>query len=110
MMKLDEFITETIISIVKGVNDSKDRAKEMGAIVNPRILGGFFGKKHVDSNGYVIETVEFDIALTTNEGTQTKGGIGVFVGPVGVGSQGASNNQNTTVNRIQFSTQVMFSN
>ena len=50
-----------------------------------------------------IETIEFDVAVTVTEGTQTKGGIGVFMGAVGLGSQGQSSNQNASVTRIKFS-------
>jgi len=51
--------------------------------------------------------VEFDVALTTVEGGQAKSGIGVFVGPVGVGTQAQIDAQNSVVNRIRFSVPVL---
>ena len=36
-MELDEFISTSIKSIIKSVNDTKDFAEENGAIINPII-------------------------------------------------------------------------
>jgi hypothetical protein len=47
--------------------------------------------------GAIAKEIEFDVAVTVIEGTQTKGGIGVFVGPIGIGSQGQSNVSNQSI-------------
>jgi hypothetical protein len=47
--------------------------------------------------------VEFDVAVTTTENTGTKGGIGVFVGAVGFGSQGHSDAGKTQLSRLKLS-------
>lgn len=54
------------------------------------------------------ETVSFDVALTIEEGSGTKGGIGVFVGAIGVGSQGQSDSRSTSLSRVTFSVPVIF--
>ncbi len=49
-----------------------------------------------------IQLVDFDVALTVKEGTETKGGIGIFVGAFGVGSQGQSSAENASLSRVKF--------
>jgi hypothetical protein len=51
--------------------------------------------------------LEFDVAVTAQEGTATKGGIGVFAGAIGLGSQGQSTAANQTVSRIKFAVPVL---
>lgn len=46
--------------------------------------------------------VEFDVALTVTEGTGTKGGIGVFVGAINLGSAGESKNENVSISHVRF--------
>jgi hypothetical protein len=53
-----------------------------------------------------VDQVDFDVAVTAVEGKGTKGGIGVFVGAVGLGSLGESNVSSSTVSRIRFSVRV----
>jgi hypothetical protein len=38
-MQLDEFVSETMKAIIKGVKDSQEFAKANRAVVNPRIPG-----------------------------------------------------------------------
>ena len=54
-----------------------------------------------------MRNVHFDVAVSTSEGTETKGGIGVVVGPVGsVGSQDQSDVASSSMSRIRFSVPV----
>jgi len=110
-MKLEEFVSETISQIISGIQKTHDHAKENGATVNPRLEH----KKRTLSTGKVtvtqkspIHDIDFDVAVTTTEGKGTKGGIGVFVGPLGMGSQGQSESANSSVSRIKFSVPVAF--
>lgn len=110
-MKLEEFISETINQIISGIRKTHDHAKEQGAVVNPKIE---HKKTTLSTKETKIEalspirTVEFDIAITTSEGKGTKGGIGIFVGPIGVGAQGKSDSSNSSISRIKFSVPVVF--
>jgi hypothetical protein len=52
------------------------------------------------------QEVQFDVAVTTQSGTETKGGIGVFVGPITLGSAGKSDQSTDSTNRINFSVPV----
>ena len=46
--------------------------------------------------------IEFDVAVTATDSTETKGGIGVFVGAIGLGSTGQSNHEGQSISRIKF--------
>ena len=61
-----------------------------------------------DDNGKPISNVEFDIALAEANAKDTKGGIGVFLGSVGLGSQGSSHGESSSHSRIKFSVPIVF--
>jgi hypothetical protein len=96
-MKLGDFVSETLKELINGVKTAQKHALSKGARINP----------HTVVNRENQQTVEFDVAVTTTEGTQTKSGIGVFVGPVGLGSQGQSDSANSSVSRIRFSIKII---
>lgn len=105
-MLLSEFVAESIKQIIDGVNEAKKYGNANGAKINPKGWGWNSTNvqaKYETETGAPIETIEFDVAVTTVEGTTTKGGIGVFVGAVGLGSQGQSSAQNTSMSRLKFS-------
>jgi hypothetical protein len=49
-----------------------------------------------------VQSIHFDVAISIEQGTETKGGIGLVVGAVTLGSQGKSDTSNTSQSRIQF--------
>lgn len=55
-MKLEEFVAESIRQVVAGVKAAQDPVRECGGIVNP-------------ARAYETKEIEFDIAVTTSEGT-----------------------------------------
>ena len=105
-MDLKSFVSQTLIQIVEGVNEAHSAVKAKGASVNPSFAGdvknlpksGFY---HIGS-GQLAQCVEFDVALTVSEGTDTKGGIGVFSGVINLGSSGQSTNESVSVSRVKF--------
>ena len=104
-MQLKDFVAESIKQIVDGVSDAMEHAASKGARINPErqvFNANNAGARSDPRNGASIETVEFDVAVTVTEGTQTKGGIGVFTGVVGLGSQGQSEATNSSVTRLKF--------
>ena len=104
-MELKDFVSESLKQIIDGVNEAKRYADENGARINPerQIHNSNNASSRKDAkNGATIETVDFDVAVTVTEGTQTKGGIGVCTGIVGLGSQGQSEAANSSVSRLRF--------
>ena len=111
-MELREFISATLNQIIDGVKDAQVTVSNGGEI-NPKIWMAQRGEaakmKILESNGGKwIHLVDFDVAVTVVEATETKGGIGLVVGPVVLGSKGQSNAENSTVSRIKFQVPVAF--
>jgi hypothetical protein len=106
-MDLKEFIAETLVQIVDGVSDARERVKDKGVGVNPQMStthehAGKQGLLHVDGPTFA-QVIQFDVALTVVEGKGTKGGIGIFAGGIALGSSGQSQTENSSVSRIKFS-------
>jgi hypothetical protein len=108
-MELKDFISETLFQIVTGVVDAQTKVNAMGkgGSVNP-----FVHQLHDSSNcprtpsGEAVAQVDFDIAIIAEEGTGTKGGIGVVAGIFALGSQGQSKENFQTTNKIKFNVPV----
>ena len=112
-MKLEDFISETLKQIINGVSTAQPHYSERGGTVNSRNLGyrKIEGTQLFDKNtGQITQIIEFDVAVSTSEGTGSKGGVGVFVGPVSLGSQGSSEATNSSHSRIKFSVPVNLPN
>lgn len=114
-MKLDEFITDTLKSIIKGVKDSQEFAQENGARVNPhignwdktKILTTYYGR---EEGARVISTIDFDIAVTASNSQETGGEGGINVFSVKLGGKLTDAEKNETVSRIKFSLNVTLPN
>ena len=46
--------------------------------------------------------------VTVNEGSDAKGGAGIFVGPVGIGTQAGVSESESTISRIKFQIAVFY--
>lgn len=108
-MNVQEFIKTAITEIVAGVAEARASVAEYGASAGSDKVYGYVkdNKVMTDAKGRQVTLVEFDIALAQIEGTDTKGGIGVFLGTVGLGSQGASHGESSTHSRIKFNVPVV---
>jgi hypothetical protein len=54
------------------------------------------------------QIIDFDIAITTISGDQTKAGAGIFAGGFGLGAQGIIENKDSSVSRMKFAIPVLF--
>ena len=90
-----------------GVRDAQVASKH-GGTVSPTL-------NHFEKLSDVVQTdtgdfahmVDFDVALSVEQGTGTRRGIGLFVGPVALGSTGQSSAQNLSVSRVKFRVPVV---
>ncbi len=110
-MELKEFITAVLTEIIDGVKASqRDTEYAREGEINPLLAtnqGSLQNQGRLVSRyGQLVQTVKFDVAVTVEEGTGTKGGIGIFIGAVGLGSQGESKASQASVSRIQFEVPV----
>lgn len=109
-MELKEFIGQALANIVQGVIDAQQTLGANGKYINPELSTAQgshekFGKS-ISIQGQLVQTVEFDVAVTATEGTGTKGGIGVVAGIFALGSQGQSTAEISAISRIKFSVPV----
>ena len=110
-MELQEFISATLVQIARGIETAAEQLKDSKAIVNPRNVntnvganGLVYGYLDTQEKFYkVVHKIDFDVAVTAEKGTETKGGIGIHVGSIGIGSQGKTEKANSSVSRIRFS-------
>ncbi|WP_409525155.1 hypothetical protein [Nitrincola sp. MINF-07-Sa-05] len=108
-MELQEFIKTAITEIVAGVAQASELTQAHGGKAGSMRLYGCVkdNKVMTDDNDRPVTTVEFDIALAEASSKDTKGGIGVYLGAVGLGSQGASHGEASTHSRIKFTVPVV---
>jgi len=114
-MELQEFLSETLKQIVKGVKDAQEFVANEGhgAKVNPRGVTALKrddqGQKQPHDIGtkLPIERVEFDVAISASDSVESSGGGSLRVWALNVGGQAGSATENTTVSRIRFSVPVV---
>lgn len=110
-MKLKDFVKQSLIEIASGVAEAQK--VNTGAVINPRIHASHRANMEVVKNSQrlfdssdqlPIETVEFDVAVTVDEGRKSGGKLqaGIEVLGVHAGLSGGSDSRNTTVSRIKF--------
>jgi hypothetical protein len=109
---LEDFVSETLSQIVKGVVAAQAAVRDSGAQVAPFMSenrGSTTVAKPDTGMGRAegtmsmpVRPVEFDVALTTVAGTETKGGIAVFSGIISAGSAGKSEQSTQAVSRVKF--------
>jgi hypothetical protein len=106
-MELKDFVSETLVQVMQGVKMAQDKAAEFGGTVNPK---GFVNSEKSTPrnpvNDLVAQLISFDIVVSTHDADKAKGGVGVFVGEVGIGVRGEAESQSTAVNKIQFSVPI----
>ena len=109
-MELKDFVRDTLSQLVEGVCAAQKIAGEKGAFVMPDAFGGVHSGTSLTilrETGGIVTSVEFDVALTTGSSSETRGGIGVFLGSVGLGSQGRSSAEASSLSRIKFQVPIV---
>ena len=111
-MNLQQFVSETLIQIARGIEQANAGLTDSTAKVNPKGIAtggthadkiyGYLAEDEPDTFRKVVESIEFDVAVYATEGTETKGGIGIMVGTIGLGSQGKSKADHSSESRIKF--------
>lgn len=111
-MDLKEFVSETLLAIIGGVDDAQKKAKELGAHVNP---GGLMrSTSNISSNALWDNTtnnyaqqVSFDVAITAEDTAKGGAKVKVLSGILGGDVGGEKGNKNVVASRIQFSVPVL---
>ena len=107
-MELKEFIKTAIADITNAVSELQSELNN-GAIINPSISRGEYGKAVLLENNVVpIEHLNFDVAVTASEASNidgdVKAGISIFGAKVGTETSAKTEN----VSRLTFSIPIVF--
>jgi hypothetical protein len=100
MVELKMFVADALRQIVEGIAHAQDLTANSNARINPPGVG--------TQGALLIQMVEFDVAVTVNEDSTKKGGVGVVAGVFGIGAQGQSSTSNQSVSRIKFAVPILF--
>lgn len=117
-MELSDFIAKTISDIVVGINAANETVSESGAIICPKnvypteakwsgtgVVGHVQERRNLNR---AVHSIEFDVAITVQEGKETKGSIGISIANIGFGTQGKSDENSGSTSRIKFSIPVAY--
>jgi len=116
-MDLDEFIETTLKQIIGGVKNAQEATKISGKhpteadVINPSVMYGADsapkGKYFATTNRNLVHFVDFDVAVTTDSASETKGSLSIKVAGFGVGGSGGATDRDTVVSRIKFQVPIM---
>lgn len=111
-MELREFVSEALKQLIDGVVTAQEYASSKGAFINPEGLqyatvSGNLHIAHDSVHTEIPQIIEFDVAVTISEGGEAKAGIGVFAGPIGIGTQATTTDGNIVANKIKFSVPIL---
>jgi hypothetical protein len=104
-MELKEFVTETLLSIFEGIEETINRLDTKGAAgtINPHWRGSRANwKKNV-------EKVDFDVAVTASDKISGSGKAGIEVfSIIKAGGEASKAVEQSTVSKVKFSIPVIF--
>jgi len=103
-LELKTFISETLIQILEGVAESQSKSLQTGGRILPHVRTPREGANlygHTNDKLPVI-IVDFDVSVFAQEGTGTKGGVGIVIGVLALGNKGESNQTQNSTNKIKF--------
>ncbi|CAK2409735.1 hypothetical protein L8R85_19985 [Vibrio splendidus] len=105
-MELDKFVAQTLTLISKGVHDAKSASSNYGAVVNDAPSSMHRETGVYGSNDSILQSVEFDVAITTEDSSNGEGKISVM----GLGIGGGTSSKDTLTSRVKFKVPISFSN
>ncbi|MBU2590579.1 MAG: hypothetical protein ABIJ24_03490 [Nitrospinota bacterium] len=116
-MNLDEFIETSLKQIIDGVKNAQVATKLPGKhptktdVINPAVMYGADsapkGKYFATTSRNLVHFVDFDVAVTTDSASETKGSLSIKVAGFGVGGGGGAKDRDIVVSRIKFQVPIM---
>lgn len=109
-MKLDDFVSETLKQVIKGVVAAQAFGNTQNAKVNPitaRFHSSTQGQSFCHETGVPLQHVAFDVAVTVTEEQTSTGDGEMTVGSISVSPTGSSSTQNSSISRIKFEVPVL---
>lgn len=119
-MELKDFVKTSICQIAEGILEASEALKQTNAIVNPENIvvnseqSQAYGRTRPPrddgppSGSRIVEKIDFDVAISVQEGTATSAGIKVAMMSVGLGVGGESKANAGYESRIKSSIPMVF--
>jgi hypothetical protein len=108
-MNLDEFVKTALVNILTGIRQAQE-TEVVGAFVVPAGIGGHDFAKHarlLNAARLTSTIVDFDIAVTVEDGSSVGGGGGLRIAGFGAKVEGSTSSKDVSVSRIQFAIPVL---
>jgi hypothetical protein len=106
-MTLQEFVRDSLLQIKNGVDEAKQKNKNIGMAVEA------LGKQEAScrtADRRVGFLVDFDVAVTVSEKTGNEAGAGILVASLlNAGGKKSTDSEHSSVSRICFSVPIVFS-
>ena len=103
-MDIKDFVENTLLQIVQGVNSANEKLKDTGAIVSSKnVIPLREGTTYNTSTGDLVNLIEFNIAVTVNEKDTANGGMGIKIAGINIGGGLQSELANQSISKIKFS-------
>lgn len=102
-MNIKEFVSESLVQLIEGVQDAQNRTKETGAKINPMCRQFHHGETVSEDTGESNRVVTFDIAVSADKKLGASGEVKVW----GIAAGGNKSSNASEVSRMQFSVYVI---
>lgn len=106
MLSVQDFVSDTIVQIVKGIASAQEQCSGMNAFISPPSISNADTHRKSPFDGAAIAEIEFDIAVTAATDSGVKGGIAVLGGLISAGSKTETSDTQSTTSRLRFSVPV----
>lgn len=113
-MELQQFVSESLRQIMAGIVDAQKAVEDIGGLIAPSNSDYQYdkaGTRYVQPPGRdkpprEMTVIDFDVAVTVTEGSQSKGGVGVVMAVLALGGSRQSEATAESVSRIKFGVPV----
>lgn len=103
-MDIKDFVENTLLQIVQGVNSANEKLKDTGAIISSKNVRPLReGTTYNSSTSDLVNLIEFDIAVTVNEKDTANGGMGIKIAGISIGGGLQNETANQSISKIKFS-------
>lgn len=114
-MNLDDFVSETIFQIAKGVADAAERCNELGAVVNPSVTCGKGDNMYILRHGNVnmerrVQIIKMEVSVSVTETSEVEGQVKAGISVLGSKVNGKTEGETQNVNKVSFQIPVCLPN
>jgi hypothetical protein len=110
VMELQEFITETLTQVIKGIKNSQEIAKKENAKISPSVhwAGNVTSFLKTNQGGELVSVIKFNISLSAHRDKKEGTKAGIFVTFAGISANLDEAKGNSSLSNIQFEIPVVW--